>query len=262
MIDCLENRRLLAGVTLLAHGINGNINGWIAAASQAIVQRAGGADAAAVYTMRIERSGGDIRVASLTKDPGSKGLAETTSGEMIVRISWAEVAGANVNVKSVGEALARFLLQPQGDLPALATLPLHLVGHSRGAALMAQTARFLGKRGVAVDHLTLLDPVPVAGLPNWLNDQFGDGAVAAYDNVVFAETYWRRGGEALNGAHIAGTYNGDLNQSVGQHHLFSAHAAVPAYWVGTIDPTATTAGDHPIYPQWYGTTSDKPARDQ
>ena len=40
IIDRLEDRRLLAGVTLLAHGINGNINGWVAAASQAIVERA------------------------------------------------------------------------------------------------------------------------------------------------------------------------------------------------------------------------------
>jgi Ca2+-binding RTX toxin-like protein len=160
----------------------------------------------------------------------------------------------------VAEVIADYLTQPQGNMPALASLPMHLVGHSKGAALVSQIARFLGRKSVVVDHVTFLDPVPVAGLPDSLNDQFGEGSIRPFDNVVFADTYWRSGGADLSGAYINGTYDGNVNDTVGQHYLVSAHGAVPAYYVGTINPSATTAGDHPIYSDWYG--DGAPARDQ
>lgn len=261
-IDVLETRRLLAGVTFLAHGINGTIDGWVASAANAIVQRAGGEDAAAVYTMTLGKSGGNVAVTGFSLDEGSIPLAETTNGEAIIRLKWASVTGVDQQVKNVAKVVVDYMTTAHGDMPALSSMPLHLIGHSRGAALVSQMGRFFGKRGVVVDHVTFLDPIPTAGVPNELNDLFGDGAIAAYDNVVFADTYWRSGGEALNGAHIDGTYDGDVNDTVGENHLFSAHMAVTAYYVGTINLTASSGGDHPIYSDWYGTTADKPARDQ
>lgn len=260
MIDTLEPRRLLAGLTLLAHGMNGNINGWVTTAADAIVQRAGGPGAASVYTMTVANSGGSIAVTGFDLKSGHVDFRQTTAAEVVVRVDWSSLATASTQARAVAQVVADYLAKPHGDMPALASLPMHLVGHSKGAALVSQTARFLGRSGVVVDHVTFLDPVPVSGLPDDLNDQFGEGSIRPFDNVVFADTYWRSGGADLNGAYINGTYDGDLNDTVGQHYLVSAHGAVPAYYVGTINLSATTAGDHPIYSDWYG--GDAPARNQ
>lgn len=261
LIDSLESRHLLAGVTLLAHGMNGNIDGWVTAAAEAIAMRAGGPAAASVYTMKVRNSGG-IKVTSFAPDHGYGDFRQTTSAELIIRVDWSPLATASTMARSVASALADYLVQPQGDLPPLASLPLHLVGHSKGAALVSQMARFLGQKNVVVDHVTFLDPVPVSGLPDSLNDQFGEGSIRPFDNVVFADTYWRSGGADLNGAYINGTFNGDLNNSVQQNYVVSAHGAVTAYYVGTIDTSATSGGDHPIFSSWYGDSSSKPPREQ
>jgi len=262
MLETLEQRRLLAGVTLLAHGLNGNIDGWVAKAADAIVERAGGPSAASVYTMKLVKDGSNFRITRFAKDSGYADFRETSQSELIIRLDWNSATAITTPVQNVAKALADYLAEPHGDVPALATLPLHLIGHSRGAALVSQLARHLGKRNIIVDHLTMLDPIPVAGLPSWINNQFGDGSIDAWDNVVFGDTYWRDGGAEQKGSHIKGTYNGDLNNSVGEHYLVSQHNAVTAYYVGTIDLTATTGGDHPIYSDWYGNTASKPARDQ
>ncbi len=71
----------------------------------------------------------------------------------------------------------------------LATLPLHLIGHSRGGSVVTEIARSLGKNGVWVDHVTTLDPVPVAG--------FGDAAVTTWENVLYADNFYQQLGSFL-----------------------------------------------------------------
>jgi Ca2+-binding RTX toxin-like protein len=64
-------------------------------------------------------------------------------------------------------------------------------------------------------------------------------------------------GQSFSGAHVV-----NLSSIVTDDYLFGAHNGVTAYYDGTIDTKLTNAGGLPILDSWYGTTSDKPARDK
>lgn len=265
--DSLEPRRLLAGVTLLAHGNNGSIDDWVAAEAAAIVGRAGGASAASVYTLTVQDTGGgELGVTAFDADPGYGDYRNTTSSELVVRLDWTAIDDGSFSTGAVASAVANYFLLPRTSqrLPALAELPIHLIGHSRGASLVAEMARLFGRRGVIVDQTTFLDPHPVDGVDDILGADFGDAAMAVWDNVAFADNYWRTDNDTQNfdfdGEPVAGTLQGDLNDSVQQDFDISAHAAVPVYYIATTDLDLPT-GAGGIKSSWYGSTSQKPARD-
>lgn len=267
-IDSLERRRFLAGVTLLAHGFEGSIDDWVAATANGIVGRLGGASAASVYTMKVDDSTGAVAVTDFSPDPGYGDYRSTTASEVVIRLDYNAVSGAAYSTGEVAAVVANYLLLPRTSqqLPALVQLPLHLAGHSRGASLVAEVARIVGRRGVIVDQTTFLDPHPVDGENDFFGSDYGDAAMAVWDNVVFADNYWRTDGNANNfdfdGEPVAGTHEGDLNNSVQLDPGFVAHNSVPAYYVGTADLTLPDSSSGPIDSDWYGTTTAKPARDQ
>jgi hypothetical protein len=105
--------------------------------------------------------------------------------------------------------------------------PLHLVGHSRGASVVAELSRLLGAEGIWVDHMTTLDPVPVAAL--------GDPVMRLYANVLYVDNYWQNLGVFLDpqGQSLTGAYNRKLLNLGGA--AFSAHSDVHLWYHGTID---------------------------
>jgi len=55
-LEPLEPRQLLAGVTMLIHGHQGSINGWVRAAAEAIAEHVpGGADQASQFTLKVDQ---------------------------------------------------------------------------------------------------------------------------------------------------------------------------------------------------------------
>jgi len=267
-LQSLERRQLLAGVTLLAHGFEGSINDWPAATADGIIARLGGNTAASVYTLRVDDSTGQIAVTSFSPDPGYGDYRNTTTSEVVIRLDWNAVSGAAYSTGEVAAVVAQYLLLPRTSqqLPALAQLSMHLIGHSRGASLVAEIARIAGRRGVLVDQLTFLDPHPVDGVNDFFGSDYGDAPMVVRDNVLFADNYWRTDGNPNNldfdGEPVAGAHEGDLNNSVQLDPSGFAHNSVPAYYVGTTNLTTINGGSAVIKSSWYGTTSDKPARDQ
>ncbi len=263
-LGSLEARRMLAGVTLLAHGNDGNIDGWVATAAEDIAARAGGSDYASIYTMAVTASGANLAVTSFGPTGGQKDYRQTLRGELIVQLDWSTVSNASHSTGEVAAVVSNYLLSAHADVPPLAQLPLHFIGHSRGASLITALAQDLGRAGVWVDQVTSLDPHPVDGKNDFFGADFGDAPMATYDNVAFADDYWRTDGNANNfdfdGEPVAGTHQGDLNASVQQSFIGAAHIAVPAYYVGTIDTNSNDGGDHPVLNDWYGNSIAKPAR--
>lgn len=263
-IESLEDRRLLSGVTLLIHGFNGNITGWVDSAATAIAKRLDGQ--ASQYVMKVDKDGsGDLSVTSFNLTSGPN-LGQSTTGEVIIKVDWSAVDEGSFSTNEVGGAVSDYLMRRHGSTRAFAEMPIHLIGHSRGASMVAAISRDLGRRGAWVDQDTFLDPHPVDGEGDPFNIDFGDTAMRVYDNVLFADNYWRSDGNALNldpdGEHVDGAHEGQLNNIVQKKFVGSAHAAVTAYYHGTIDLKATTNGDHPVLGAWYGNTSSRPARSQ
>lgn len=266
LIEHLEGRTLFAGVTILTHGLNGNVTGWVEEAAKDIQDRAGGATRATIYTMTVKSSNViSLKVDSFGPDSGQLDYRNTTDAELIVKLDWSSVSNGFYSTSDVADKVSSYLRGTHDGVPPLVEMPIHLIGHSRGASLMSALSQNLGKAGIWVDQMTSLDPHPVDGKDDYLGLDLGDAAMASYDNVYFADNYWRTDGNSQNldfdGESIPGAHEGNLNNIVQKAYVGSAHMAVTAYYDGTIDLNGSEGGDHPILPTWYGSSSSKPARD-
>ena len=261
----LEPRRLLAGVTLITHGYNSDVTGWVATAAADVQERAGGKNASSIYTMTVATSGKSLAVTSFAPDSGQKAYTATTASELIIKLDWGSVSSGGYTTGQVAAVVSSYMLATPKRGSPLAELPIHAIGHSRGASLVTALSQDLGIAGVWVDQVTDLDPHPVDGDNDFLGADFGDAKMAVYDNTVFADDYWRTDGNAndqdFDGEPVTGAYNGDLNSTVQKNFFVSAHQAVTAYYVGTIDTGTLDGGDHPVIPSWYGTKTT-PKRDE
>lgn len=260
-LEPLESRQMLAGVTVLMHGHQGSIDGWIRSAADAIAERIGTSQTSQ-FVMKIREVGGDLAVSSFTLTKGPT-MSASSTGEAIVKVDWTAVDDGSYSTEEVGSVVGDYLMSTHGTMPPLAEVPVHLIGHSRGASVAVAISRRLGRAGVWVDHATFLDPRPVEdvfGLPVG----YGDLPMKVYNNVIFADNYWREDGNLLNfdpdGQEVGGAHEGDLNDSVQDQYVISAHMAVTSYYHGTIDLDAIANRDHPIFSSWYGTTEAKPGR--
>ena len=70
----------------------------------------------------------------------------------------------------------------------------------------------LGAYGVWVDHVTTLDPHPLDFPDPGIMPGSGDPAAILYDNVVFADNYWRSP-EYPTGESIAGSEDISLDEA-------------------------------------------------
>src|SRR6186713_1611994 len=86
LFETLESRTLFAGVTILTHGLAGEVDGWVDSLSKAIVARAGGSANASVYTLVVDDNSGGLRVSSFTRDAGFQDYQTTGGGEVIIKL--------------------------------------------------------------------------------------------------------------------------------------------------------------------------------
>ena len=263
-LESLEPRRLFAGVTIIAHGLDGTIAGWVTDAAAEVANRAGGTSSAAVYTLTVGRSNGNIAVLSYTRDSGYSAPTSLGACEIVIKLDWSTVSDSSASTGDVAGVVASFIRsKPSGEV-RLAELPIHLIGFSRGGSLVTAIARSLGRSGVWVDQQTNLDPHPIDGINEPRNENYGDTAMATFDNVAFSDTYWRSAGSPgdngdYDGEAVSGSHNLNVT-GVQQLNVNNAHQSVQTYYSGTIDLSATSAGGISINSGWYDSSPSKPAR--
>ncbi|TAK94198.1 MAG: hypothetical protein EPO07_17060 [Verrucomicrobia bacterium] len=229
-----------AGVTLITHGFNSDVTSWIIPMADAMTRYPGfpGTNSSC-YEISITQNGQGQYVTTQTFLAGTSPLT-SDSGEIFIKLDWSTLSSGSVSTLPIANAAAAALLStnliPALGGHALAELPLHLAGHSRGGSVVTEMTRILGAQGIWVDHVTTLDPHPVSG--------FGDPAMKNYANILFADNYWQNLGDGLfvpNGQPITGAYNRQLTNLNGGYS--SSHSDVHLWYHGTIDFTTPLTVD-------------------
>ena len=239
------------GVTIITHGLNGNVNGWVTGMATNIpnYQRFPGANFTC-YTMSFS----NFNSAYYLTAARVAGSAPTNSdtGEIVVKLDWRQLANGNsYNTYQVAAAVLPALLSTNfiSELGghALAAFPIHLIGHSRGGSLVCELSRLLGTNGIWVDQITTLDPHPLND-PTFPLDGLLYSAVDApaytYENVLFHDNYWQDASFGIYGEAVAGAYVRKLTMfSGGYSGLTGSHSDVHLWYHGTVDwrvPTSDT----------------------
>jgi len=217
----LEYRRMLSGVTLIAHGFGSDANpdGWVREMGRAIIDRAGIPEANEVFFTAVgsEDSIGFSASYDYRQSPETIVYVDWSAfaGSLFSGDTWASIIDNNAfpaaSTTAVASALLPYLLEtgfPETD-SSLVSDSIHLIGHSRGGSLVSELSRLLAEKGVWVDQLTTLDPHPVDGIDEPSGSvglqfagydlirrdiipDFNDAPANVYSNVVFADNYWRR----------------------------------------------------------------------
>ena len=227
-VERLEDRRMLSGVTLVAHGHNSSVDDWVNAMAEEVAGR-GEVSESAVYTIVVDKSTGPVAAISMTRNSGPADWEEA-----VVKIDWSAIAGFGTSTTDVAAAVTDYLLANEVDGRAMFESPVHLLGHGRGASLIGALAEDLGRQGIWVDQATYMDTYPLGG--DW-----GDSGFFVTDNVVFADSYWRQGGGLflIDGQPVPGAYNTGLNHDVlegsGYDGWTDQHSDVHLWYHGTID---------------------------
>jgi hypothetical protein len=254
-----------AGVTIITHGYDGDVTGWITAMANVIpgyYQRRypGSETNFSEYTMTVTYNSGSY-FCTVTNDGSPP--ASTQSGEVIIKLDWSNMAGGtapyDITTSNVAWAVTLLLLQTN-LIPALnghsvVELPIHLIGHSRGGSLISEISRDLGTNGVWVDEISSLDPHPLNTDGN--NDSpvtVVDAPCHTYENVLYHDDWWQNMGSSVldpNGEAVAGAYTRHLTDLNGGYSgiggifgdPYEYHSNVHLWYYGTINSNTPATYD-------------------
>ena len=228
-----------AGVTVITHGYDQYFQGypaWVDSMAQAITNAAGQKGLkTSWYHLQI---GGNTFTGLTGTLTTRSATAANDAEEIVLTVDWSALAdhnafGENVTADDIAPWIAGSLLVTNQAGSYLASRPLHLIGHSRGAVVMLETAKILGAYGIWVDQVTTLDPHPLAsGDLGVLFNTPLDPTPTLYENVVFADNYWRWP-EYPAGESIAGSEDISLDDSK-FGILDPPHSDVHSWYHGTI----------------------------
>jgi len=229
-----------AGVTVITHGLNGNVDDWVIAMADRMTgyPRFPGTNFTC-YELYFTLSGANYVLT--WRRLGGGAPSDTDSGEILIKLDWRQLANDDYSTYDVAAMVVPQLLQrnfiAELNGHALAELPLHLIGHSRGGSLVCQLSYLLGTNGVWVDHLTTLDPHPLN------NDGFVDfpysvvdASARTYENVLFHDNYFQNLNVLFYGEPVAGAYVRQLTDLDGGYGgIAASHSDVHLWYHGTVD---------------------------
>jgi hypothetical protein len=233
-----------SGVTIITHGYqseletDGSLPQWVREMADAINDQVG--ISMPIYRVRYDKRG-TVTPADdeILLEDGATSI--DISGGAIILLDWVGISNEPLiySTEGIASRFFDYLFSTTDHTGGhfLFEVPLHFIGHSRGASLNSAMIYALAYNGVLVDHVTTLDPHPsTAGSAD-------DWEVASYINILFAENYWRHG-LAPQGDSVAGAFDVNLDDEfdgAGDPDC-SEHSAVHTYYYGTMNTTADDDG--------------------
>jgi len=94
----------------------------------------------------------------------------------------------------------------QNGKPAIAELPIHLIGFSRGGGMIFQIVKLLGEQGIEVEQVTPLDPHPLTSADPQSTPQTIDANIQLFENILFVDNYYQNI-EIPTGQYLTNSYN-------------------------------------------------------
>ncbi|MCI0564762.1 MAG: hypothetical protein MN733_40365, partial [Nitrososphaera sp.] len=229
-----------AGVTIITHGFAGNVDDWIIPMTQKIPRYNGfpGSTNFTCYEVYFVEPFFGAGYFPTQARIGGVTPTNSQTAEIFIKLDWSPLAISLLNSATDIAASVTPLLLSTNFIPelggrSLAELPIHLIGHSRGASVISEISRLLGMKGIWVDDMTFLDAHPVG--------VYGDANVDVYRNVLFADNYWQTNFDSFcpNGQRISGAYNRYLSNLLGGYAC--PHSNVHLWYHGTIDGSTPTS---------------------
>src|SRR5438045_4081411 len=128
-----------AGLTIITHGFNSNVTDWIIPMAGKVGGYPGFPGTTySCYEISITRNGSGQYVATASLIAGTAPLL-TDSGEIVVKLDWSTLSGGGTPTTTIAQTTVSALLSttliPEMGGRALAELPVHLIGHSRGGSV-------------------------------------------------------------------------------------------------------------------------------
>jgi hypothetical protein len=250
------------GLTIITHGYQPEgfgLNGeeppvWVFSMAEAVRENAG--NDVPIYVVRYDAQMGKAVLdweVSIDTTSQTYSLNSATDidierkGGAIVLLNWVLESNNALNglsTSQLGDEFVEFLFASAHTGHNLAEIPIHLIGHSRGASMNTRIAYDLAINGVVVDQVTSLDARPV-GI---------DEPLDTYANTVFADSYYRTFAPLTpDGDPVPGAFNANLSSFVTGSSGCIEHSEVHAYYYATVDTDATYDKDGCIIltSQWF-----------
>jgi hypothetical protein len=267
--EALDRRQYLAGITLIMPAWDSGLTNFLDTTITAITADLGGPQNVPQYVLTLAptQTNGPLVITGVTHVAGTPTPQVANLGQIIVTIDYTSVSSnMDYPLSTVASLVTNYMETTPVDGVLWASLPIHEISTSRGSGLEDALTQSFDESGLWVNQETYLDPHPITDPP------FNDLPSTVFDNVEFADDYWRSSGEDTDtdpaGHPVAGAYNEELTWVQANYSTFAlAHLAPPAYYIGTIDPSliGTSDGQGTIQPSWYGngsTPTTLPAPDQ
>lgn len=223
-----------AGVTVITHGQWSGVRPWVIPMAADIAHHPEfPAHSFSCYELYFT----DDSAASLAYRTigGSIPPTKSLTGEIFIKLEWGDQD--EYSTDGIAEAFFAGLTNrnfiPGLEGHALCELPMHLIGHSRGASLVSHLARKFGEHGIWVDQLTTLDPHP----------RGNDPPVVVPDNVLYADNYWQSV-HWISGHHVDGSFNRHMPDLAGGYSFITGdHANIHLWYHGTINQSVPLTVD-------------------
>lgn len=149
------------GLTIITHGFQlggETAPSWTRKMAEAIGDRIG--ENLPIYRLRYDKQAeGTTADDQIQLEDGATDIDITQFGGAILILDWADASNETTEY-SAQDVADKFFAHIFGQLhngENLVTVPIHLIGHSRGCSVNARIAHSLGANGVLVDHVTTLD---------------------------------------------------------------------------------------------------------